>query len=176
MRVIWASKGWRVSCPLRLLMTSEGSDDAGEAGSSTYEPSVAHRVSRGWMLQSDMGLTRFKCKARTCTKKRSWTASPQTPTERTNAIFTFPLILEHFAARSASPLNRTGVVGEQPASGSDPLYIRQSEYRSPDPYQPRPPRYSTCYPQLTERANSAYTFKHRSDFPVAVAIQSPPCT
>lgn len=55
MRATWASKGWRASCPLRLLMTSEGSDDADEAGSSTYEPSVAHRVSRGWMLQRDMG-------------------------------------------------------------------------------------------------------------------------
>ena len=54
MRVIWASKGWRVSCPLRLLMTSEGSDDADEGGSSTYEPSVAHRVRRWWMLQRDM--------------------------------------------------------------------------------------------------------------------------
>lgn len=37
-------------------MTSDGSDDADEAGSSTYEPSVAHRVSRGWMLQRDMGV------------------------------------------------------------------------------------------------------------------------
>jgi hypothetical protein len=64
MRATWASKGWRVSCPLRLLMTSEGSDDAGEAGSSTYNPSVAHRFSRGWMLQRDMAVTGFKCNAR----------------------------------------------------------------------------------------------------------------
>lgn len=34
-RAIWASKGWRVNCPLRLLMTREGSDDVDEAGSST---------------------------------------------------------------------------------------------------------------------------------------------
>lgn len=119
------------------------------------------------MLQSDMAATGFKCNART-RQERSSLPYSNPYSEQLQQIFTF----SDFSSVCMMPdqLHYESDKGSV-ASRTRSLYIRRSEYRSPNPYQQDPKILYMSRIAL----NTAYTFKHRSDFPLTVAIQSPPC-